>query len=97
MIEVVIERARRVTFFDILLLLAMWNRGGFAKNSDLVADLSKYYRNITRSTVSTAVKKLATYGLVAGKEGAYLMTPEGMEFIKLLAKILQSVKVDEEG
>jgi Mn-dependent DtxR family transcriptional regulator len=84
-----LDRARRITLFDVVLLKVIKERGGVARNQEILDELVKYFNVRNSSSVSAAVHKLSGYRLVdIVKKGVYKITPEGEKILQFIEEVL---------
>ncbi len=78
-----VKTFRHVSLFDLLVLRAIVERGGFARNSELVEALG-----VDHTAIISAVKKLSALGFVEIEpRRGYRITQKGQEFIKSVEEL----------
>lgn len=79
-----VKSFKHVTLFDVLVLKALADRGGAARNADLVEALG-----VDHTSIIAAIRKLSMHGLVEVEpRRGYKITPKGTAFLKEVAERL---------
>jgi Mn-dependent DtxR family transcriptional regulator len=79
-----IKSFKHVTLFDMLVLKAIADRGGVARNADLAEVLG-----VNHTAIIAAIRKLSMHGLVeVMPRRGYRITPKGEAFLREVAERL---------
>jgi Mn-dependent DtxR family transcriptional regulator len=79
-----IKSFKHVTLFDMLVLKAIAEAGGIARNADLAKSLG-----VDHTAIIAAVRKLSVHGLVeVMPRRGYKVTPKGEAFLREVAERL---------